>query len=83
MNVHERLNVFVHQMTPETPFCANCKNYYPHYIKESYNGRYEPIFAGHCVYPRMKARRAYDTCEHFRNRCKEKEADDADQRTVV
>lgn len=71
MNVHERRNVFVHQMTTETPFCVNCVYYYPHYIRESRSGRYTPIYSGHCVHPRMKPRKAYDTCENFKNRREE------------
>lgn len=63
MNVHERLVIYCHNLTQETPFCINCKHFYQHYRKDGW-----PFNSGHCCFPRLKLRRDYDTCEHFENK---------------
>ncbi len=50
-------------VTPETECCANCEHFRQHYDKDG-----GLIFAGHCCYPRMKPRKPYNTCKHFRNK---------------
>ena len=48
--------------------CANCAHYRQHYRKERHPHGMEgfvPVNAGHCVEPRVKDRRPYDTCERF------------------
>lgn len=44
--------------------CANCKHFIQHYTKTRLKG-VSPCNAGHCIYPRMKARKPGDTCVHF------------------
>lgn len=69
MNIRERVHQYYWNLTPETPFCINCKHFHRHYVLGSWHhGRYTPIDCGHCVFPRMKERKAYDTCEHFKNK---------------
>ena len=63
MTTSERRSVYIHNLTTETPMCANCAHYYPHYTEKRF-----PLHSGHCVYPRAKLRNAYDTCEHFQNK---------------
>lgn len=67
MNTAERREIYYWAMTPDAPLCANCKYFYPHYLPD---GAYEfrPANCGHCVHPRMKLRRAYDTCGYFERR---------------
>lgn len=52
---------------PEAEACANCKHFYLHYIVQNWDGveYLEPIFSGHCTYPRMKYRYLSDNCMHF------------------
>lgn len=55
--------------------CANCRYYYPHYVKYSKtrylnmetDGKdmFHMIEYGHCCMPRIKNRKATDTCSHF------------------
>lgn len=63
MNVNERREIFCHSLTEYTPMCVNCAHYYPHFSADGYS-----LGSGHCVYPRIKLRRAYDTCKYFRNK---------------
>ena len=51
----------------EQKTCRDCVHYRRHYIKM---GRgFREIHDGHCVYPRMKRRRAEDdACPHFKPR---------------
>jgi len=44
--------------------CGNCKYFRKHYIR-SYKGHYMPLGYGHCVYPRLKKRRAEERCPNF------------------
>ncbi len=61
MTKGERRNLyFSSDMTVDTPLCINCKHFYRHYLKCGYE-----LIWGHCVYPRIKSRLAFDTCEHF------------------
>lgn len=50
-----------------TETCQTCRHFRRHYIKMGW--RYAPILHGHCVYPRLKPRRA-DTpaCPYYRPR---------------
>lgn len=57
-------NVLYHtQLTPETPLCGNCRHFYQHF-----NEKGQTVECGHCVYPRVKTRMPYDTCEHFQRK---------------
>lgn len=47
--------------------CNSCKHFHPHYRKSS-NGMFYQINAGHCAYPRMKSKEAYDSCKYFEKR---------------
>ena len=47
--------------------CANCAWFHQHYVLDGRNKGYcVPISMGHCEYPRMKDRRANETCKYFR-----------------
>lgn len=70
MNIRERRDVYYYNLTPETPFCINCKHFIRHYMKHGI-----PYDCGHCCEPRLKNRRVYDTCEKF-----EKKENDHDPR---
>lgn len=61
MTVNERRAIYCHNLTVETPLCVNCAHYYPHFSENGY-----PFSSGHCVFPRIKLRRAYDACAHFK-----------------
>ena len=63
MTTSERRGIYIHCFTTQTELCANCTHYYPHYLKEGFR-----LGSGHCAYPRMKLRYAYDTCQHFQNK---------------
>lgn len=63
MKTRERMETYVHSFTPETPFCENCTHYSPHYTECGFK-----LNSGHCVYPRIKLKKAYDTCEHFQTK---------------
>jgi len=58
--IRERMEAYIHFPRTAVPMCANCKHYYPHY---SNIGR--SFGCGHCCYPRMKPRKAYDLCKYF------------------
>lgn len=60
MTVNEHRKICYHSVTSETPLCVNCAHYYPHFSKDGY-----PLWCGHCATPRLKFRKAYDTCEYF------------------
>lgn len=47
--------------------CANCRHFRLHYVRLQDNlpEKYMPTAVGHCVYPRLKDRRAYDRCGDF------------------
>lgn len=44
----------------ETQVCVNCKHFFRHYTEDGW-----PFYMGHCVYPRLKNRLIYETCENF------------------
>ena len=53
----------------EVAICANCTHFHQHYVRDGTGyGLYQyiPTPYGHCVFPRMKNRNAYDTCKHFK-----------------
>lgn len=55
----------------DIPFCINCEHFYQHYVKGGppvYTIDMVPLDCGHCAFPRTKERKAYDTCEHFKNK---------------
>ena len=70
----EREQIYFRQkwkFSPEIPFCINCEHFYQHYIKAGppiFTVSMQPLDCGHCSYPRMKHREAYDTCEYFENK---------------
>ena len=45
--------------------CGDCANFRRHYVRMEEN-RYDPLAYGHCVFPRLKARTADQTCRHWR-----------------
>ncbi len=59
----ERMQIYLHNLTNETPFCINCKHFYRHY-----QDNLKPMNCGHCCYPRLKMRECYGTCEQFTNK---------------
>lgn len=47
--------------------CGNCEHFMQHYVwweNGIYSG-YTATNCGHCMYPRMKDRRAEQCCQHF------------------
>lgn len=47
--------------------CKNCRYFRQHYVK--FGRRYDEIYYGHCVYPRLKKREcAAKACEYFKSR---------------
>ncbi len=58
--VRDRVEAYIHTPGAAMSMCANCAHYYPHYREDGW-----PLGCGHCSYPRMKQRRAYDLCEHW------------------
>lgn len=63
MNVHERRELYLHRDTNENNLCAYCRHYCPHYVL--LDCHFLVINTGHCLYPRLKLRAAYDICEKF------------------
>ena len=63
MNVRERQMIYFYEMTPDVPFCVNCKHYRQHYLKNGIR-----LTCGHCCQPRLKFREDYDTCSLFEKR---------------
>ncbi len=59
----EKWYSFLLRMTDDRLWCANCRFFYQHYLKD---GR--PLEWGHCVYPKVKARRTCDHCGHFQSK---------------
>jgi len=47
--------------------CKNCKHFYPHYCMNPV-GRLIEVGVGHCGYPRIKDKEAYDSCKYFERR---------------
>ena len=62
----ERRDTYYWNLTPETPLCINCKHFYRHYVWAQ--GKYTPIDSGHCAFPRLKLREAYDQCNECSRR---------------
>lgn len=59
------------RMPKDVPFCINCEHFYQHYIKGGppiFTISMVPLDCGHCAFPRMKERKAYDICDRFKNR---------------
>lgn len=56
------VQVFLNVME-DYPICACCKHYYPHYTMDG--NRVVETQCGHCAYPRIKPRKAYDSCAYF------------------
>ena len=44
--------------------CCNCVYYRQHYGKRG--DGYQPIYCGHCVYPRLKTRQPDQTCGNWK-----------------
>ena len=51
--------------------CRNCANYIPHYVRNSESQEHDLLEMGHCVYPRVKNRKADDVCHHWSARGKD------------
>lgn len=63
-----------HWLPEGVPMCINCKHFHRHYVHKGppvYTVQWTPLNCGHCAYPRLKDRKAYDTCEHFEQKGKE------------
>lgn len=54
----------------EQKVCARCEHFHQHYVEVGFMD-YRWVNAGHCDYPRMKAREPKDTCKYFKERGKE------------
>lgn len=62
------MRTILFNITDEETVCANCIHYYQHYVKTSPMGDKEMCMCGHCVYPRIKHHKPYDTCKNFEKR---------------
>ena len=56
----ELMELYYWNRTEESALCINCRYFHRHYTEEGY-----PLDCGHCIEPRMKPRKAYDTCDKF------------------
>lgn len=63
MTLNERRDLYSWNLTPDTQLCINCKYFYRHYREDGW-----AFDSGHCVYPRLKLRKAYDSCNYFQNK---------------
>lgn len=63
MTLNERRELYYRNLTPDAPLCINCEHFHGHYREDGW-----PFDCGHCVYPRMKYRDAYGTCNYFQNK---------------
>lgn len=63
MTKQDRIDLFFHTMDPTVPLCINCKHFHQHYLGDGH-----ALIWGHCVTPRNKFRKGYDTCEKFEGR---------------
>ena len=63
MTLNERRELYSWNLTPAAQLCINCKYFHRHYRKDGW-----AFDSGHCVYPRLKLRRAYDSCNYFQNK---------------
>ena len=53
--------------------CIDCKHFYRHYTRTA-KGRYEALFLGHCIKPRLKKRYVDSkACENWDNQVKKEQ----------
>lgn len=65
----ERMEQYYWNLNRAAALCVNCRHFHRHYVRDwTRSGSYIPIDGGHCSYPRVKDRKAYDTCGHFENK---------------
>lgn len=60
MTKRECVDLYFWDLRPDSPLCVNCKHFHRHFL---YGGR--PLMSGHCVYPRIKTRDVFETCNNF------------------
>lgn len=63
-----------HWLLKDVPLCINCEHFCQHYIRGGppiFTIWWCPLDCGHCIYPRLRDRKAYDTCKHFEQKGKE------------
>lgn len=48
----------------DVPMCINCWHFFQHYVKTD-SLHCAPIDWGHCSFPRLKYRKAFDLCRYF------------------
>lgn len=63
MTQRDRMETILQDPEAQVEICMNCKHFYRHYILTK--RRYMPAHYGHCVFPRVKSKKTYDTCGHF------------------
>lgn len=74
MNIRERKDVYYRQhwrLPLNLPFCVNCKHFHQHFVQAGppmFTVSMAPLDSGHCSFPRLKNRMAYDTCQRFENK---------------
>lgn len=58
------------QRAENESICANCKYYIEHYVKTPYspNTMFTSIDEGHCTYPRLKNRKAWNSCGYWQGK---------------
>lgn len=74
MSKREREELYCRQcwrLPEDIPFCINCAHFHRHYVVGGppvFKVSMVPLDCGHCAFPRMKERKAYDTCGRFQNK---------------
>jgi len=63
MTKRERMDAYLFDDAAE--MCRCCRYYHKHYIQNRERGGFTEVSYGHCTYPRLKQKRAYDTCDRF------------------
>lgn len=67
MNNQERERLWAFRRREDIPMCVTCAHFEQHYYRHVF-GHFEPMDEGHCVYPRIKCRRPYDLCDHYKRK---------------
>ena len=65
MTRSERSKKYYQDFSRADEMCVNCKHFHPHYVPHGHTGFFSRLDCGHCAFPRLKNRRAYDVCEFF------------------
>lgn len=62
----ERVLWFEAVRNGEVPACLSCEHFRQHYTRNPETLCYMWVNCGHCTFPRLKHRKPYDVCEHYK-----------------